>query len=371
MPLLSRSLIFLSFVLLLERSHGFALNTSPFNKRSLAAKRNLPMAAPPPLETTPRFLFTRPLPDSDHTSIRSNRFRHRLTAMLRRSVAVFCLLASLFFCGPPVEPAFAVSGGRMGGSFSRSSSSSTSRYNSRRIYYSPAPNYYHRPSTTAILLNGNTRITATDIVVIGGVSYLIYNFAKQERPKTSVMSLTACLSIPDSSGADSLVNRLNLLSNSVDTGTRRGVQDLVSNVALELLRAESSIVSAMSSSSLFSNDDLAQRAFQDISTTARSKLDMETIHKFGELDVRITTEEPTTSVATYAVITLTVSLASTITLPKISSRKDLTQALRSIASSAPVGDALLAGEVVWAPTGPNERLTMQDVYADYPELVPL
>ena len=61
------------------------------------------------------------------------------------------------------------------------------------------------------------------------------------------------------------------------------------------------------------------------------------------------------------------SLAST----QIRSRDELMRALSQIAADSQVDACLLSGEVIWSPEAPGERITKDDLYADFPNLVPL
>jgi uncharacterized membrane protein len=61
----------------------------------------------------------------------------------------------------------------------------------------------------------------------------------------------------------------------------------------------------------------------------------------------------------------------TTKLSSIRGRKDLVSALSKLASDVQVEDCLLSAEILWAPDAPGEVLTVEDVYADYPDLFPL
>jgi uncharacterized membrane protein len=78
------------------------------------------------------------------------------------------------------------------------------------------------------------------------------------------------------------------------------------------------------------------------------------------------------SKATLAVVTINLSIEGDSTrLPAVRDRKDVRNALSKLASDAQVGDCLLAGEVLWAPAERTESLSQEDIFADYPHLVPL
>jgi len=189
-------------------------------------------------------------------------------------------------------------------------------------------------------------------------------------------SLTVALNVPDVDDKYSILKSMRRLTLQADTSSRKGVQNLLSDVALELLRQDVSTESAFSSYDYFQNSDLAQRAFQAESIRSRSKFDQETVNKFGGQDRTIvptdldTTEAP--SKAAKAVVTINLAIEGSSTkLPKISTRDDLKECLTKIAQDCVVEDCLLSGEVLWSPDGPNETLSRDELVEKYPNLVSL
>jgi len=76
--------------------------------------------------------------------------------------------------------------------------------------------------------------------------------------------------------------------------------------------------------------------------------------------------------ATAAIVSLNVAIEGDSTLlPGIRFRQDLLDALSQLASDAQVDDCLVSAEVLWAPEERWEVMTANDIYADYPNLVPL
>jgi hypothetical protein len=184
------------------------------------------------------------------------------------------LIATFFAFFIFVNSAYAGgSGGRMGGSFSPSSSrssggvggSSIHRSSPSRGYssgsssmrmrgYSPGirvyapsyrlgPSYYPSPSH---LFHSRTcdahparRFGVADAIVLGGTGYILYtafvkprNGSGRRNPLgegASVASITLALSVPDRDDFYSILNKLKRLAESSDNSTRSGVQTLVSN----------------------------------------------------------------------------------------------------------------------------------------------
>ena len=146
-------------------------------------------------------------------------------------------------------------------------------------------------------------------------------------------------------------------------------------MALELLRQEKSVDSAYAESQHFYSTGLADRAFQAKSIRSRSKFDRELVNKFGgqnRPDEAVVEDSFDSGKATKAVVTLNLAIEGDSTaLPYVSNRQDLLDVLSRIASDAQVEECLLSGEVLWAPEGPGEILTNNDLYESYPDLVPL
>ena len=102
---------------------------------------------------------------------------------------------------------------------------------------------------------------------------------------------------------------------------------------------------------------------------------METVNKFGDQMRSDNTAQASgddDGSATNAVVTLNLAIEGDSTVLKtVRTRQDLLDVLSKIASDVQVGECLLAGEVLWAPNGPNEVMTRDDLYADFPNLIPL
>lgn len=94
-------------------------------------------------------------------------------------------------------------------------------------------------------------------------------------PGVSVVSMTVALNVPDRDSPNSALARLSRLALTARTDSRRGVQDLITETALELLRQKHSIVSADSTYSHFRRVPDAEREFNTLSIGGRSKFDEE------------------------------------------------------------------------------------------------
>jgi uncharacterized membrane protein len=158
-----------------------------------------------------------------------------------------------------------------------------------------------------------------------------------------------------------------LLSNSTSLAS-------IYTVALELLRQQDNIISATTSSKHYGTADQANRDFQQSSVKSRSKFDIEAVNKFGKYEDRSepSNKKPSKSEPTVAIVTINYSIEGDSTkLPYIRYRKDVAEALNLIAKDSQVEDCLLSAEILWAPDNVAEVLKKDDLYVDYPNLIPL
>lgn len=191
---------------------------------------------------------------------------------------------------------------------------------------------------------------------------------------TTVAQISVALEVPNRDDRNSILAALDRISRTARTDSRVGIQNLTSQVALELLRRKSSIVSAHTNYKHFGNHDKAQREFSSRSTKERSKFEQETVNKYGGVDYSLqlgksgrgASDNPK---ATMAVVTLVMAVDGDSTkLPKVGSIRDVEEALRKIATDVKVDDCLQSAEILWTPEDRSESLSVRDVVADYPEL---
>ena len=200
-------------------------------------------------------------------------------------------------------------------------------------------------------------------------------------PGISVGSLTLSLDISDRDDPNNALARIGGIAKKANTRTRKGVQSMISDVALELLRQEASVSSACSSYAHLSSEGAAERTYYQLSTVERSKFDRESINKFGgkkgmEEEIledadnigRVSGEVPANK-ATSAVVTIIYQIEGDQTkMPTITSRSDLKNVLLRIAADAQTEECLLGAEVLWTPERRGDSMTEQEVVSLYPEL---
>jgi uncharacterized membrane protein len=344
------------------------------------------------------------------------------------AVAAAAFALALMFS--PMNADAAMSGGRMGGSFS---SPSPSRSMPSRGGYSGGyrsgyggggyggGGYYGRPSVTIaptispfyspfspfafprpFFFGGPGVITYSrgpsilDLLVFGGISFVIFNAIRAassgvgvadslsswtEAPVTalgtgtSVVQVTVALDVPNRDDRNSILNVLDRLAETSRTDSRVGIQNLTSQVALELLRRKSSIVSGSTRYKHFKDRTQAQRDFNSLSVKERGKFEQETVSKYGGVDYGQQQGGQSrgggggSGQATAAVVTIMMAIDGDATkVPSIGSIQDVEEALRKIASDAKVDSCLQSAEILWTPEDRSETLTMRDVIADYPSL---
>lgn len=191
---------------------------------------------------------------------------------------------------------------------------------------------------------------------------------------TAVVQVSVALEVPNRDDPNSILSVLNRLSQSAQTDSRVGIQNLTSQVALELLRRKSSFVSAYSAYNHFKDRSKAQRDYNSLSVRERSKFEHETLSKYGGVDYNRKGSNGGSGVdnskATMAVITLLIAIDgdSTKVAKNMNSVSDVEAALRTIASDVKVQDCLLSAEILWTPESRYETLSRRDIIADYPEL---
>lgn len=325
----------------------------------------------------------------------------------KNALAATAALATALSVAPLPSDA-AMSGGRMGGSFgpsmSRSYSAPRSSYSGggySRGYSRGYGGYYARPSYIApmpfvtpyfspfgvvsygtggllpLFLLGGLALTVSNVV--GGIGRSSGSFFQERTTDsvlgggTSVVKLSVALDVSDRDDPNSILSVLERLSQTARTDSRMGIQNLSSQVALELLRRKSSIAAASTDYSHFRNRDKAQRHFNSLSVAERGKFEKETISKFGGVDYSSGESNSRSSgfddKATMAVVTLVLAVDGDSTkVPKIRSMKDVEDALRKVASDVRVSDCLQGAEILWTPEDRTETLSFRDVVADYPDL---
>jgi len=422
----------LAVLLALEQSRGFAPLRPSVQSRGMAApsimQRRMFMDKPDPLDIIDANVVSQDVssalkqrkstdPKPFFVDLFEKTMQNAGTEQNMKFMAAALAMALVF---SPMSSEAAMSGGRMGGSYSRPAQSrsmpSRSSYSSgySRGYTS---GYYSRPSVAITpgvgfgyspfvspfspvpyyggggVISYSRGPSFFDLLFLGGFLFVassIFRGATSDSASvsspmfgssvssalgtgTSVVQLSVALEVPNRDDPSSILSVLNRLSRTANTDNRVGIQNLTSQVALELLRRRSSIVSASSSYNHYRDSNKAGRDYQAKAIKERSKFEKETVSKYGGVDYSVNKDPSLPSgvdgKATMAVVTLVMAIDGDSTkVPTINSVSDVEDALRRIASDAKVDDCLQSVEILWTPEDRTEILSMRDVVADYPEL---
>ena len=200
-------------------------------------------------------------------------------------------------------------------------------------------------------------------------------------PGVSVATISVALDVPDRDDPHSILASLSRLSRTSSTDSRVGVQNLTSQVALEVLRRKANIIAAMTSASHYGDGNVAQREYDTASIRQRGKFERETLSKYGGVDYGndiagteqlSVEEEEYNAKATIAVVTIVMMIDGDSTAKQLSSDVNSIQsvedALTCIAADARAENCLRGAEILWCPERREDTMTMRDVLADYPSL---
>jgi Protein of unknown function (DUF1517) len=269
--------------------------------------------------------------------------------------------------------------------------------------------------TSAMIVFSQVTIQPANAVVLGGkemdaielaylcflcILFLYYSYfmvTPTFLPKRfiSVCKLIVVFDVPNRNDSDCILSSLDRMAETVAVAamdTQQGTQQLTSQVAVELLRRASSIQSAYGEANYYADDDSnAQRTFNEWSIEASSNGGVTKFRTFdlslskftycnrGGKTVLVDTDPYSSAKntrATKAIVKLVLSLKGTNIKKRqprsIRSISDVESMLRHIASEVMMdGNDITGVAFFWAPDDRNEVLTLDDVMAQYPELIVL
>lgn len=255
----------------------------------------------------------------------------------------------------------------------------------------------------------NSRFSASDIVLVSGVTAVVTNGVMKRRsdrnkydhddlsryplgPGISVWRMTACLNVPNINDPTSIVRRLQRLAETTSTETRKGLQTILAETSLELLRQleKGSVSSVESRFHHYRSSDQAlvraERQYNRISTRERSKFEKESWSSYNGNVVRDNTKEDddlsqasaTEGTSSVALVQIHLVIEGDAMKPfgqrQMETRRSFQEALVQLSGDlTAVEDCVLAGEVLWAPQqfDQGQLMTEEDVYASHPTLWPV
>ena len=172
--------------------------------------------------------------------------------------------------------------------------------------------------------------------------------------------------------ARSLQTELDAIAEKADTSTPSGLQYVLTETVLSLLRHPDFCVYAASGNRTVVGPEAAEASFNELSLDERGKFESETL-------VNVNARTKKASMGTneggmgggmtneYIVVTILVAADAPLKLPAIATAADLRTALTRL--GAVRADALQAVEVLWTPQAEGDTLTAAEVARNYPLLV--
>ncbi|CAA6662880.1 unnamed protein product [Spirodela intermedia] len=308
----------------------------------------------------------------------------RLLQAMRKPAAAALLIGLLLAVDP--SGALAASGGRMGG---RSFSSSSPSLSSSRSYsvspgssssFSFSAPYYYAPSPFfgggGGLYLGFGAGSGFFVLMLGFAAVIMLSGFLSDRSddgsvltateKTSVLKLQVGLL----GLARSFQRDLDRIAETADTSTPEGLNYVLTETTLALLRHPDCCVSGYSSVDVKRSVDDGEKRFNQLSIEERGKFDEETLVNVNSIKKKsLSSSRSNTFSNEYIVITILAAAEGVHKLPVINGSSDLRDALQKLASIP--SSRLMAVEVLWTPQNEDDTLSERELLEDYPLLRPL
>ncbi|TKY61409.1 hypothetical protein E2542_SST11260 [Spatholobus suberectus] len=348
----------------------------PDSKRRVSATRNSVKCLPSrKLENS----FSSQSPWEVVASTVSNTLR-----ALKKPAIAAVLVGLLLMCDP--NCALAASGGRMGGrSFSSSSSSSSRTYSVPRTssstsgfsfsapYYAPSPfgGVYVGPAVGVGVGAGSSFF----LILVGFLAFVLVSGFLSDRSEGSVLTAadkTTVLKLQVGllGMGRTLQRDLNRIAEVADTSTPEGLNYVLTETTLALLRHPDYCISAYSSVDIKRGIEDGEKRFNQLSIEERGKFDEETLVNVNNIKRQSTRSQRANGFSNeYIVITILAAAEGEHKLPSINGSGDLKEALQKLGSIP--SSKLLAVEVLWTPQNENDTLSERELLEDYPLLRPL
>lgn len=244
---------------------------------------------------------------------------------------------------------------------SYSSSSSSSSYNT----YSPSPGVFF---SVIYLGVGGTILFALVYAFLKSLSkhpILLPPAAEKNNDIFTVSKLQVGLLAT----ASEVQSQLSQLTQKVDLNTPEGLEELLQETILVLLRHNEYWTHGLGISKSVSVEK-AESLFEQFSITERAKLSSETLSNVNGNIQQKTVISPNNESADYIVVTLILGTAHDHQLwNSIHTVEELTQALQKLASMEK--DYLMKIELLWSPQTKEDSLTYEELLTEYTNMVQL
>lgn len=281
----------------------------------------------------------------------------------------------------------AASGGRIGGrSFSSSSSSSSSSrsysvpspspgFSYSAPYYGPSPfsgGVYFGPAVGVGVGAGSSLF----LILAGFAAFILVSGFLSDRDEGSVLTAAAGkttvlkLQVGLLGMGRSLQRDLNRIAEVADTSSPEGLNYILTETSLALLRHPDYCISGYSSVDIKRGIEEGEKRFNQLSIEERGKFDEETLVNVNNIKRQSTRSQRSNGFSNeYIVITILAAAEGEHKLPSINGSGNLKEALQKLGSIP--SSKLLAVEVLWTPQNENDTLSERELLEDYPLLRPL
>ncbi|MFM7425004.1 MAG: DUF1517 domain-containing protein [Elainella sp.] len=244
------------------------------------------------------------------------------------------------------------------------------------IPYPSAPVYI--PGPTAAPASGGLDIGFIFLLLVLGFAVLpiILNYIKLgskgmgNELTNNIVTVTA-LQVALLAEARELQRDLTRLTEQTDLSTSEGLNELLRETVLALLRFPSFWTHARVRSQTVSSREAASRLFEQLSLQERSKFSQETLANVGgQIRRQSRPLDANADPAAFIVVTLLLGTADDKPLLNpVRSSVELSQALQRVGSIS--SDYLLVYELLWSPQDETDSLSREELIAQYPDLVQL
>ncbi|KAG7585602.1 Ribonuclease H domain [Arabidopsis thaliana x Arabidopsis arenosa] len=206
--------------------------------------------------------------------------------------------------------------------------------------------------------------------VIYFVSVIISNRSRNQNVtnthKTSVIKLQVGLL----GSARTLQQDFNELAQTADTFTQEGLNYVLTEATLALLRHPDYCISCYSLVDVKPCIEEGEVRYNQLSIEERGKFDEETLVNVNSIKIQSSKIERASGLSKeYIVVTILVAAKGIHTLQTIKGSGDLKEALQKLGSIS--RNKILAVEVLWTPQNEKDALSERELLEDYPLLRPL
>ncbi|KAJ8643494.1 hypothetical protein MRB53_005242 [Persea americana] len=295
--------------------------------------------------------------------------------------AIAAVLLGLLLTFDP-HSALAASGGRMGGrAFSSGSSSSRSYsvpsspgFSYSAPYYAPSP-FFGGGFGPAFGVSVGAGSGLFLLMMGLAAAILVSGFLSDQSDDGGIFTATEKMSVLKLQVgllgmARELQRDLDRLAEIADTSTSEGLNYVLTETALALLRQPDYCISAYSSTDIKRSMEDGEKRFNKLSIEERGKFDEETLVNVNNIKKQSTSSQRSKGFSNeYIVITVLVAAEGVHKLPVINGSADLKEALQKLGSIP--SRKTLAVEVLWTPQNENDTLSERELLEDYPLLRPL